>query len=60
MPALPDEDITLRIWNAIQPTVIRMHTEIQIADTANTLANDKDRRACINVGRLPIGITCEW
>src|SRR5262249_45864767 len=44
MPALPDEDSNARNWNAIHATVIRIHSEIHIADSANTRATDKVRR----------------
>jgi len=44
MPPLPDEDINARNWNAIHATVMRIHNEIHIADSANTRAKDKVRR----------------
>jgi hypothetical protein len=49
MPPLPDEDVNARNWNAIHATVIKIHSEIHIADSASTRANDNVRRACMFV-----------
>jgi len=49
MPPVPDENSNARNWNAIHATVIRMHSEIHIADSANTRAKDRVRRACMSV-----------
>jgi hypothetical protein len=49
MPPLPDEDVNARNWTAIHATVIKIHSEIHIADSASTRANDNVRRACMFV-----------